>query len=347
MSQTRVVSQHLRSSIAKAIELKQYDKIFILTDNNTMRYCRAIIEVDHPNIYDITIPAGEENKTLQTLNIVWEQLQANNASRHSLMMCVGGGMVCDLGGMAAACYKRGFDHIHIPTTLLAMVDASIGGKTGVNLNHLKNEIGVFKAPTMVLVETEFLKTLSDNERLAGYAEMLKHALLSDRQNWARHLRYYWEEPDYDELEALILSSQQIKTTIVKADPLEIELRKSLNLGHTFGHAFEAFFNRKGRPVSHGYCVAWGLVCALYASHTQLGFPIDAMRQTCQYILNYFGRPDVLCKDYEVLYSLMLHDKKNVGEQVCFVLLEDIGKPVINNILDKETIFAALDFLREG
>ena len=273
-------------------------------------------------------------------------LSDKGASRHSFLVNLGGGMVTDLGGFAAATFKRGFAYINVPTTLLAMVDASVGGKTGINFNGLKNEVGVFAPADSVLIETEFLRSLDAQNFFSGYAEMLKHGLISNVAHWAELLNFNTGLIDYKYLKKLVGESVQVKENIVEQDPFEHGIRKALNLGHTVGHAFESLALAENRPVLHGYAVAWGIVCELYLSHLKTGFPKEKMRQTIQFIKENYGSFTFDCKQYEQLYALMQHDKKNTAGVINFTLLKEIGDISINQTADKDQIFGMFDFYRE-
>jgi 3-dehydroquinate synthase len=268
------------------------------------------------------------------------------ATRHSLMINLGGGMVTDLGGFAASTFKRGISFINIPTTLLSMVDASVGGKTGINFGGLKNEIGVFNNANCVILDTFFLQTLDEENILSGYAEMLKHGLISTEEHWSELMNFDIEKPDLKELGLLVAKSVQVKEHIVTEDPTEKGIRKALNLGHTVGHAFESLALQR-KPVLHGYAVAWGLICELYLSVVKTGFPVDKMRQMTRYIFERYGRMPITCDDYPTLLELMTHDKKNTGSSINFTLLGGIGDIRINQTATKEEIEEALDFYREG
>ena len=255
-------------------------------------------------------------------------------------------MVTDLGGFAASTFKRGIQYVNIPTTLLSMVDASVGGKTGINFNGLKNEIGVFNQPQTVIIDTEFLRTLDTENILSGYAEMLKHGLISTPENYAELLNFDLYNIDYKQLANMVGTSVAIKEHIVQEDPLEHGIRKALNLGHTAGHAFESWaLSRK--PVLHGYAVAWGLICELYLSCIKTGFPTDIMRQTVRFIKENYGTLSITCDDYPELYQLMTHDKKNTAGTINFTLLGGIGDIRINQTATKDEIYEMLDFYREG
>jgi 3-dehydroquinate synthase len=344
-----IICHNLEESLNTAISRCPHDKLFVLVDEHTYRHCLPLIQ-SFPcleNATCICIGAGDIHKNIETLAHVWKELGDNGATRHSLMINLGGGMVTDLGGFAASTFKRGIKYINIPTTLLAMVDASVGGKTGINFNSLKNEIGVFSPAQSVLIATEFLKTLDMNNILSGYAEMLKHGLISTTGHWAELLKFDMNNIDYQTLQTLVDKSVKIKEDIVTQDPYEKGIRKALNLGHTVGHAFESLAMETNRPVLHGYAVAWGIVCELYFSHLKVGFPKDKLRQTLQFIKDNYGVFVFDCKQYDRLYEFMTHDKKNSAGIINFTLMGEIGDIRINQSATKQEIMDMLDFYRES
>lgn len=344
-----ILCNDLNTSLKRAIDNCPHDRLFVLTDQHTHRLCMPqVAQLPYmANAIEIVIGAEDVNKTIETLALVWQALSEKGATRHSLLINLGGGMVTDLGGFAAATFKRGIAYINVPTTLLAMVDASVGGKTGINFNGLKNEIGAFAPAASVLLETEFLRTLDNHNLISGYAEMLKHGLISNTAHWAELLAFDTISIDYARLKQLVGQSVQVKEDIVEQDPFEHGIRKALNLGHTVGHAFESLALAESRPVLHGYAVAWGIVCELWLSHVQAGFPKDKMRQTIQFIKENYGAFAFDCKQYDRLYEFMQHDKKNTAGTVNFTLLKDIGNICINQTADKDTIFEMFDFFRES
>ncbi len=348
MSQKIIVSNAAGKELSSLCG-EGFDKVFVLTDEVTHRAClpRLQEEFSLENVTEITIGATDVAKTVASLSEVWTALGSGGASRRSLLVNLGGGMVTDLGGFAAATFKRGIRFINIPTTLLAMVDAAVGGKTGINFNGLKNEVGVFREAEAVLIDTGFLRTLDDCNLRSGYAEMLKHALLSDENMWAEHLAFSLFDPDYARLQAMVGRSISVKERIVAEDPLEKGLRKALNLGHTAGHALESLLLKEQKPVLHGYAVAWGLACELYLSAVLQGFPQDKMRQTVMFVRDVYGRPDISCNHYDRLYELMTHDKKNTNGQINFTLLAGIGQICLDCHATKDLVFEMFDFLREG
>lgn len=343
-----ILCNSFETNLEQILRKSTYDKLFILTDEHTTRLCMPHLKnvACLADAVEIVIDAEDTHKTLDTLATVWGELSAKGATRHSMLINLGGGMVTDLGGFAAATFKRGITYVNIPTTLLSMVDASVGGKTGINFNGLKNEIGVFAPAIAVLIDTCFLKTLDRRNFLSGYAEMLKHGLISTIEHWTELLTVDTMQIDYNYLKKLVGQSVAVKEDIVKQDPLEYGIRKALNLGHTVGHAFESLALAQGHPVLHGYAVAWGIVCELYLSHVKTGFSYDKMRQTVQFIKDNYNAFYIDCNNYDDLFALMLHDKKNISGIINFTLLEDIGKISINQTADQKQIFEMLDFYRE-
>ena len=349
MSQNIIISHDLKSDINAAVSSHFYDKTFIIADETTARLCLPLIaDIESLKGADIiTIPSSDINKSLDTVTHVWKSLGNMGATRHSCVINVGGGMVTDLGAFAASTFKGGIDFYNIPTTLLAMVDASVGGKTGFNFNGLKNEIGVFNEARTVIISTDFLRTLDSANICSGYAEMLKHALINNIEMLAEHINYDILTPDLQQLKQMIAESINVKEHIVTEDPHEQGIRKALNLGHTIGHAFESMSLKTAQPLLHGYAVAFGMVCELYLSCIKCNFPTDIMRQTVKYIKENYGSFVFTCEQYESLYELMTHDKKNTAGTINFTLLGNVGDIKINQTATKEEVFEALDFLREG
>ena len=347
MSKQRIIpSAELVSTLDALLNEMAPDRLFVLTDEQTAQLCYPLVAQAVGGAHQITIPAGDDNKHVDSLCHVWNELSAHGATRHSLLINVGGGMVTDLGGFAAATFKRGIHCINIPTTLLAMVDAAVGGKTGINLHSLKNEVGAFYPAEAVVVSSQFLHTLDAPNLVSGFAEMLKHGLISTEAHWAQLMHYDLNHPDLAALQPLIMESIQVKEHIVEQDPTEKHIRKALNLGHTLGHAFETLAMRRGTPCLHGYAVAWGLIGELYLSHVREDFPSDKLRQTIAFIKEVYGTFDFTCKDYDALFALMQHDKKNRGSEIHFTLLGGIGDIRIDRTATKDEIFEMLDFVRE-
>ena len=343
-----VIAENLEQALANAISECEHDRIFLLADENTAQLCLPVVEGFSclNGAQRIIIGATDTHKTIESLSQVWEELGKKGATRHTLLINIGGGMVTDRGGFAASTFKRGINYINIPTTLLSMVDASVGGKTGINFRGLKNEIGVFNNAASVILDTQFLRTMDCENILSGYAEMLKHGLISNEPMWAELMNFDVEEPDLGKLRQMVADSVAVKQRIVTEDPTEQGIRKALNLGHTAGHAFESLALTR-KPVLHGYAVAWGLICELYLSCIKTDFPTDKMRQTFSFIREHYGKMQITCDDYPTLLELMTHDKKNYGGIINFTLLGGIGDIRINQSATKEEIYEALDFYRES
>ncbi len=344
-----IKSTDLNKDLSDILSRLSFDKLFLLTDENTERLCYPLVK-DNTQIAKagkIIIKAGDDNKNIETLSSIWKYLSENGATRHSLLINLGGGMLTDIGGFAAASFKRGIKCINIPTTLLGAVDAAVGGKTGINFNGLKNEIGAFAPAETVLIDSAFFKSLDHQNFLSGYAEMIKHGLIDSDKEWLATMSFDTEEIDYEKLKQLVVDSVAVKERIVEIDPFEKGIRKALNLGHTIGHAFESMSYELNKPVQHGYAVAWGIICELYLSHRFCGFPKEKMYKTIYFIKDNYHGFYFDCDHYERLYEYMKHDKKNESDTVNFTFLSDVGKIEINQTASKEDIFDAIDFLRES
>lgn len=321
------------------------EQVFILCDNITFSLCLPSIIgfACLKNAKVLTIPAGDGNKNVENLCSVWQFLSQNGGTRKSVLINLGGGMVTDLGGFAASTFKRGIDCIHIPTTVLAAVDAAVGGKTGINFNGLKNEIGAFHLPKAVLFSSAFYKSLDINNILSGFAEMLKHGLLSDVSYLGELFDLDLNNPGSQTFSFAVRRSVEIKEDIVSKDPKEQGIRKALNLGHTVGHAFESLSHNRNNPVLHGYAVAWGIVCELYLSNKKLGFPKQTFEQVINFVGDKYGFFEISSQDFPYLIEVMTHDKKNESSTINFTLLSDIGKISLNQTADMSLIEEMLSF----
>ncbi len=345
-TQKVIISNHIAEDLQKILAEKTYSSVFVLTDTESQKYCFPQIIDVLPEYKIMEIKSGDENKNINTLTDIWTQMSNNGATRRSLMINLGGGMITDLGGFAASTFKRGIDYINIPTTLLGAIDAAVGGKTGINFLGLKNEIGVINPAGYVLIDSNFFKTLDRKNFLSGYAEMLKHALISSEEDLEETLRFNLTEIDYKALSELIKRSVKIKETIVAQDPDEQNIRKALNFGHTIGHAFESFSHETKQPILHGYAIAYGMISELYLSYKKTGFPREKLKEICRLITEIYGAFDISCKDYPRLYEWMTHDKKNISAAINFTLLQDVGNIKINQTATQKEIFEALDFYRD-
>ena len=303
-------------------------KLFILTDSNVKKYCLSyfIEKLELATIPQIlVIPAGEKHKTIPTCSILWQELSDGGADRKSLLINLGGGVVSDLGGFVASTFKRGIPFINIPTSLLAMVDASVGGKNGVDLGTLKNQIGIIRNPLCVIVDTEFLKTLPKAELISGYAEMLKHGLIHSEEYWKKATLF--DISNISEAKGIIWDSIVIKNKVVTEDPFENGLRKTLNYGHTLGHAIESYLlEHSSKPaLLHGEAIAIGMILATFISSELISFPKSKLENITRTILQNFPKTNFNNNDIEAIIKLLIYDKKNEHGKVLFVLLCDIGK----------------------
>lgn len=318
------------TSLNEHLSSNSYSKIFVLVDENTKAKCLPLFN-EHllPEIsFDlIEIRSGEVNKNIESCTHVWNTLSDLDADRKSILINLGGGVLTDLGGFVASTFKRGINFINIPTTLLSMVDASVGGKTGVDLGPLKNQIGVINQPEMVLVDTIYLNTLEDRQLQSGFAEMLKHGLIQDSE--------YWETlkgiKNFNKIDAFVYTSILIKNAVVLEDPTEQSLRKILNFGHTLGHAVESYFleNPNKETLLHGEAIAVGMILEAYLSHKLKGLSKEMLNDIKVTFLSRYPKVDFDTKDINEILSLLKFDKKNSHGNINFVLLKGIGKPVID------------------
>lgn len=346
MTQQLLYNNQVDATLNSIIGGGNYNHVVVLVDENTRRHVLPLLADSLGNASVIEIPAGDDNKTLHTLTHIWQELERCGATRHSVLVNVGGGMVTDIGGLAASTFKRGIHFINVPTTLLAAVDAAVGGKTGVNFMGLKNEIGVFAPADTVIVSTCFFPTLPTEELKSGFAEMLKHAMISSHDEFLQLLNFEFDHLDLDHLLQCLKTSIKIKDDIVSQDPTEQGLRKVLNFGHTVGHALESLAMENGKPVPHGYAVAWGLVTESVLSHMTLGFPSEDLYALARFIKDNYGAPAITCDHYDRLIDLMRHDKKSHNGEINCTLLKQCGSFTIDNNIDEENLKSALDIMRD-
>ena len=333
-------------ALNKHLKEKNFSKIFILVDENTHTYCLPffIEKVETDVVIEIIeIESGEINKTIDTCVGVWNTLSDLDADRKSLLINIGGGVITDLGGFVACTFKRGIAYINVPTSLLSMVDASVGGKTGVDLGPLKNQIGVISNPDLVLIDTKYLDTLPQNQMRSGLAEMLKHGLITGESYWNKFTDL--SKLSLDDLDGLIYESVIIKKNVVEEDPYENGLRKTLNFGHTLGHAIESYFlgNPNKTPLLHGEAIAVGMILACYISSELVGFSKDKTLQIKNLFINYYGKVAINEDEYSTIIELLKYDKKNNHGNINFVLLEAIGKTKIDCLVDDHLIIDAFKF----
>ena len=334
----KILNEHLKKS--------NYSKIFLLADENTNIDCVPffLANIDAEIKYEIfEIESGEDQKNLDICLGLWEALSEYGADRKSLFINIGGGVITDLGGFIASTFKRGISFINVPTTLLAMVDAAIGGKNGIDLGHIKNQIGVINTGEMVLIDTQFLTTLPENQMRSGLAEMFKHGLISSEDYWNKLKDV--TKLSFEDFNTLIYESVIIKKDIVEQDPNEENQRKTLNFGHTLGHAIESYFlNNVDKPdILHGEAVAIGMILACYISTKKTGLSEATNQEIKSTLLNTFDKVIFDISDYALIIELLKYDKKNEHGNINFVLLKNIGECQINCKVDNELIKEAFNF----
>ncbi|MFT6166868.1 MAG: 3-dehydroquinate synthase [Vicingaceae bacterium] len=331
-------------SISKAIIQAEYSQVYVLMDENTNQHCLPLLQdalVDYEvYFFFLEVPAGEASKDLSTCASLWESLSEDNADRKTLLLNLGGGMITDLGAFVASLYKRGISFYNIPTSLLAMVDASIGGKCGIDFGGFKNQIGVFQNAEQTFIFPKFLETLPELEFWSGMAEICKHALISDSAHWEALKIFNRNEIT----PALIEHSAALKTAIVANDPLEKGERKKLNFGHTIGHAVESYFLQLEKPMPHGYAVAFGMICEAHISTQQNLLNLVEYDEIEDYLKTKYEFPTIPEKDFPILLEFMEQDKKNEQGQVNFTLLKAIGSAVINQSATESQILSSLSYL---
>lgn len=327
-------------SISHFLKKNNYSKVFVLIDENTGHYCLPLISEYIGEYFKIEIRSGEVYKTLQTCETIWQALTDEEADRSALLINLGGGVIGDMGGFCASTYKRGIDFVNIPTTLLAQVDAGIGGKLGVDFNGFKNHIGLFRFPSKVIIDPWFLKTLPPNEIRSGFAEMLKHAFIKDTGYLKQLTELNLEENHW---RLLIEKSILLKNEIVEADPEEKGERQYLNFGHTVGHAIETHFLESGKPILHGEAVAAGMIAEAFLSEKCTGLSKDSRDELVQIVDNYFTRIDIQEQDVIKILVNMEQDKKNMGTNIQAVLLTKLGEARHSVTISKEDVHEALAF----
>ena len=325
--------------LKKIIEKNSYSKIFVIVDENTRKFCldffikKSLIE---PHL--IEIEAGENFKKISTCEKVWLQLSKSSADRNSLIINLGGGVITDMGGFIASTFKRGINFINIPTTLLSMVDASLGSKTGINLDLLKNQIGLFSDPKLVIIDLEYLKTLNERQMKSGYAEIFKHSIISNSI-----YKNLIEDPSLLYNENIIYNSINVKNKIVSADKFESNIRKYLNFGHTIGHAVESLFLKRKNKLLHGEAIAIGMICESYISHKKTKFSLKKAIEIRDHLNSVFPKVNFNNNDLSTILQLIKHDKKNYLDKVKFVLIEEIGKMEIDIEVSERLIMNAFKF----
>lgn len=338
-----IYSRLVEQKLLKWIQKYNPGKVFLATeqtiDNLWVSKYDAFLKSN--GIKKVVIPAGENNKKIESVALIWDFLSKNGADRKSLLINIGGGMLTDLAGFAATTFKRGIDFLNVPTTLLSQVDASVGGKTGINFGGYKNEIGTFKEPVAVIINTNFLKTIDKENFISGFAEMIKHGLIYSPQHLDDLEKFDFGNIDYEHLQKVISDSVNVKAYFVSNDPTEQNIRKALNFGHTIGHAFESYAMKQNRPIQHGYAVAYGMIAELYLSVKKCNFPLKEFETLTNWLLKLYGKFEISENDFDALFELMTHDKKNESGRINFTLISEIGKIEINQNCERELIYESL------
>ncbi|MEM1121256.1 MAG: 3-dehydroquinate synthase [Bacteroidota bacterium] len=336
---------HIFPALEAFLAQKNYARIVLIDDENTHRHCLPILEkhIDSSDFLIITVPEGELNKNIQTTQLIWKTMMDNGVGRRDLCINLGGGVIGDMGGFAASTYKRGIDFIQIPTTLLSQVDASIGGKLGIDFNEVKNSVGVFEDPKAVFVDPIFHATLPKGELRSGFAEIVKHSLIDNPTQWERIRQI-------DDLASVawvdfLTPSLKIKQRIVEIDPFEAGLRKALNFGHTIGHAIESDLLETADRLLHGEAIAIGMICESYIAHKVSGLSVSQLQEITDFFVKIYGKINLDRISYPKLIHLMRKDKKNEKDEINFTLLEFPGKAIINQTCSEALIIESLDYYR--
>lgn len=336
-----VVIAPIAQSLVAYLADKNYSAVMVLVDEHTAESCYPLIKEHLPAHTVVEIKSGEENKHLGTCEHIWGAMTDAQLDRHSLMINLGGGVIGDMGGFCASTYKRGIDFIQIPTTLLAQVDASVGGKLGIDFRGFKNHLGVFTLPKSVLIDPTFLQTLPKRELRSGFAEIIKHCLIRDAAMYAIISKKTLEEQDFDEL---IAHSVEIKKKVVAEDPTEKSVRKILNLGHTLGHAIETYYLDKGNArLLHGEAIAIGMITEAYLSYKKKYISMEVVEQIKTYLLSVYGRITIPTTAYDTILQYTLQDKKNRGAEVRFSLIDAIGNCRFDCLVTTHDMVEAIDY----
>lgn len=334
-----VLQGSIEQLLPEYLEGKDYSAVAVITDKNTRKDCYPRVKELLPRHLLITVQEGEGHKNLDTCTIIWNKLTEAEFDRHALVINLGGGVIGDMGGFCASTYKRGIDFIQVPTTLLAQVDASVGGKLGIDFQGFKNHIGVFTQPRAVLIDSAFLATLPERELKSGFAEVIKHCLIRDRQMWNKIRK---TELDDMPMKELISHSVETKKAVVNEDPTEKGLRKILNFGHTIGHAVETFHLEKNRLL-HGEAIAIGMICESYIAYSKGMLTEAELGEIEEYIFSVYGAVRLNPDDFPAIAALTGQDKKNRGNVIRAALLNGIGDCAYDITLTKKDILKSLKY----
>ncbi len=335
----------IRQSLPDFLQQRRYSRLVVICDDNSSQHCLPLVApLLNEDFITIKIPPGEQHKHIETCKLIWQQMIEAEIDRKALVVNLGGGVIGDMGGFCAATYKRGVNFVQIPTTLLSQVDASIGGKLGIDFMHVKNSIGVFQNPEAVLIDPQFLQTLSGREMRSGFAEIIKHSLIADKAQWS-YIKEIRNTKGVDWV-SFIIESLKIKQHIVAADPFEKGIRKALNFGHTIGHAVESLMLETTVPLLHGEAIAIGMICESWLSHRLQGLPEEDLAEISRFIVNIFGHHSIREANFPKLLHLMYNDKKNEADQINFTLVSPIGNSIINQTVLEEEIIGSLRYYNQ-
>ncbi len=339
-----IITRNIKTLLGDLFLETHYSNIAVLVDENTHQYCLPLIGKCLPPFQVIKISSGEENKSLDTCSYIWHELTRLKFDRKSLLINLGGGVIGDMGGFCASTFKRGIEFVNIPTTLLAQVDASVGGKLGIDFEGFKNHIGVFRKPDCVIIDSCFLYTLPEREIRSGFAEVIKHSLIADKLYWEKLIQNDCSNQEWFDI---IQHSVALKKKVVKKDPTEKNIRKILNFGHTIGHAIETYYlNKKETRLLHGEAIAIGMICEAYLSSTILDLPESSVKEIEDYIIAQFGKSSIGKDEVNEIVELCIQDKKNENKLINFSLLQNIGNTVFNKVVKQDLITEAILKYRE-
>jgi len=334
------ITGDIAGSLEEFLSENTYSKIGVLVDNNTYVHCYPLIESALPEHFVINIASGEKHKDLSTCNGIWEEMTFHQMDRKSLLINLGGGVIGDMGGFCAGTYKRGIRFVNVPTTLLAQVDASIGGKLGVDFQGYKNHIGIFQEPEQVIISSDFLLTLPTAELRSGFAEVVKHALIADEEHWSKIIKTPWELQPWDQH---IAHSVFTKNRIVTEDPTEDNLRKILNFGHTVGHAIERHYLHEPDPLLHGEALAVGMICESHISSVKAGLDSQSVEAISDFIIQTFGKVNIPKDEFNAIAKNALQDKKNQGGKIMCTLLPSVGQATFDTPVSLHEVEDSLEF----
>jgi 3-dehydroquinate synthase len=341
--ETIIFSSRIAQDLIRYLDTKKYSRLGVIMDSHTAKFCYPIVSRHLPEHTSFAFEAGEIHKTLDTCRDIWGWMTENSFDRKTLILNIGGGVTGDMGGFCASTYKRGIRFINMPTTLLSQVDASVGGKLGIDFNGFKNHIGVFNQPEGVLISEEFLTTLPESELRSGYAEVIKHGLIRNENYFNSLKTNNWQNQSWKDI---ISVSVGIKREVVDKDPKEKGLRKILNFGHTIGHAIESHYLDTPFHLLHGEAIAIGMIAEAYLSHKFLRMPIEHLDIISQKLLAVFGKIHIDREDFDPIIDLCFQDKKNDGNVLNFSLLKRIGTCDFNIVVGKEAITEALEYYNQ-